>query len=738
MANQAGIELQTSGTLFGQPVAGLYGDGLYPDGLTPGQPYCPPGMPLDGLSAVPVNPCQPAFTTQQLKYMSAFYGSDFVEELQELDSVLLNPQNKILSLNSMDTLSLPSALLVMMLAKNEHRQTIIAQFRQLIMEDLVQKEIEYYRALTRTRTRHPKINKLIRGRLQQHLDEGDAERIMENAVRTYNFSNSIGFFDMMVDGTDTLNDMQRSVVKMVQLAKATLQTEKELKAAALQLSLLEDRPGEIEEEFQHLSQNLPEDDPRLQNARRRLYAKRALLQLYDQKDGELVDLLEATRSQAAATDAFIKRIAIALEDDLASQFYEPAFQRIRRASTTWDVTLGQIETTTVLTNNRTMAKVSPAATFEFDLPHRDLLFTEALSGAKALTQEYGNLMNEASFLAAARGLGPQPAGGLVNPLSPQRQIPSLTGDGTQRLGAQLEALIPDPAIYKFETGTGFEITPVIQPDGQSIVYDFNYMYTTQVREPVRADEKHLGRIKRHYVHTDVQTGTYELREVSRYTIALKAARTDRGVPLFEDIPLLGAVFQPLPSDESALQQNIILASSTVYPSVIDLIGLKLNPSVEGLSSSQLLARHQKAKDTLHRLEQTMQYNAESVLDQHLMWATQPPIPASPVPLHEGPAPVIPSSYRPAAPPSRTSPPQSSAGRASLQNTGRATLPQQQNTLSGPMSSTGPQSSGGSTGRTAMATRIPTVPRSTPANASYRPPQYRRPLPGQVLPTSGRQ
>src|SRR5690606_8503968 len=100
------------------------------------------------------------------------------------------------------------------------------------------------------------------------------------------------------------------------------------------------------------------------------------------------------------------------------------------------------------------------------------------------------------------------------------------------------------------------IRPVIQPDGHSIIYGFDYMYTTNVREPVRADEKHLGRVKRHFVHTDVQTSSYELREISRYTVALKASRTAKGVPLLEDVPLVGTLFRPLPSAESSLQENI--------------------------------------------------------------------------------------------------------------------------------------------------------------------------------------
>ena len=149
------------------------------------------------------------------------------------------------------------------------------------------------------------------------------------------------------------------------------------------------------------------------------------------------------------------------------------------------------------------------------------------------------------------------------------------------------ALIPDPAVYKFETGTGFQIRPVIQPDGQSLVFHFNYMYTTNIREPVRADEKHLGRVKRHFIDTDVQIGNYELREVRRFQVALKAARTSRGVPLFEDIPVLGILFRPLPSAESSLQENIVMAQSTIFPTLFDLMGLRWAPAVADLDTLRL-------------------------------------------------------------------------------------------------------------------------------------------------------
>ena len=281
----------------------------------------------------------------------------------------------------------------------------------------------------------------------------------------------------------------------------------------------------------------------------------------------------------------------------------PTFRKVREASQLWDVQMGQVETTNVLANNRAFAKVSPEATMEFDLPKRDIVIAEAIDGAKAMIDDVGALAQDPTFLAMAKLGSGQPTSsqvpGASGGLSTVRNVlPGLStdtaeavlgqqGPGGAQFGAALEGLIPDPAIYKFETGTGWEIRPVIQPDGQAVVFHFNYMYTTNIREPVRADEKHLGRVKRHFVDTDVQLSNFELREVSRYTVALKAARTSRGVPLLEDIPLAGVLFRPLPSDESSLQQNIIMSQATIFPTLFDLMGLRWAPVVADLDPLRL-------------------------------------------------------------------------------------------------------------------------------------------------------
>ncbi|WP_068412863.1 hypothetical protein [Planctomyces sp. SH-PL62] len=345
-------------------------------------------------------------------------------------------------------------------------------------------------------------------------------------------------------------------------------------------------------------------DKALREARSAFDHKKLLEMHIDDMEDKYIELLEGTRSHIAVMDGFIKALATALDDDFNTQYYDPAFRRIREASRFWDVQLAQIEKTSVLTNNRGFGKVDPTATMEFDLPKRDILITEAMNGAKALVDEYGALLNDPTFLSLTKLRSGQPTSSLaqgtlgggasaVRSVLPElsrnddEEVLRQAGPGRREFGSALEALIPDPAVYKFETGTGYEVRPVLQPDGQAVTFDFNYMYTTNVREPVRADEKHLGRVKRHFIHTPVQLTNYELREVSTYQVALKASRTSRGVPLLEDVPGLGVLFRPLPNAESSLQENIVMAHSAIFPTLFDLMGLRWAPAVADLDTLRL-------------------------------------------------------------------------------------------------------------------------------------------------------
>ena len=396
-----------------------------------------------------------------------------------------------------------------------------------------------------------------------------------------------------------------------------------LPPAQVELRRAVDVAFEAAKQFHFAGLSVQDAQDRLVETRAPLDHKKLLDFLIDEREEKQIELLEGTRAYIAAVDQYLKRLATALEDDFKVQFYDPAFKNVRKAARAYDVQLGQVERTTLLMNNRAIAIVKPTATMEFDLPKRDIVIVEALNGAKALAQDYGALLNDPTFLAAFQMMGGGPQPDTVRNMIPSTE--SLRDEDKLGFSASpdtpspsaLQSLVPDPAIYKFETGTGFEIRPVIQPDGDSIVYDFHYMYTTNVREPVRADEKHLGRIKRHFIDTQVQTSSFELREISRYMVALKASRTSRGVPLFEDIPLLGILFRPAPSDESSLQQNIILGQSTVYPTLFDLMGLRWARHVVDLDHESLRDSEHIVRGRNQKVEDFVFDKASSDVDEFL-------------------------------------------------------------------------------------------------------------------------
>lgn len=370
-----------------------------------------------------------------------------------------------------------------------------------------------------------------------------------------------------------------------------------------------------------------------QDARRPLDHKKFLDMLIDELEEKYIELLEGTRAHTANIDNYLKRLTTSLDDDFNTQYYYPVFRLVRQASQFKRVEFGQTETTNILVNNREFGKVSPSATMEFDLPKRDILIEEGIDSAMAIYNDVGALVNDPNLLALAKMKSgssvSSPGSGTTAGMGAIRNVlPGLQSDSAEQLMAQnagsgpkfesnVEKLIPDPAIYKFETGTGYEIRPVIAPDGQAVVFDFHYLYSTQIREPVRADEKHLGRVKQHFIDTDVHLSNFELREVSRYVVALKAERTANGVPLLEDIPVIGALWRPLPNREKSLQQNIIMAQATIFPTLFDLMGLRWAPAISDLDPLHLSNREYLVRGRHQFLENRIYDYSSARVDEFL-------------------------------------------------------------------------------------------------------------------------
>ena len=519
-------------------------------------------------------------------YLSSFFGADFLEEIADVYnySVTFDPFNKLVSLSSADSLTLAEAMLITGLAKGEHRQAIGARFQYYLRRYLPEMDARWIETNRIKKSWDPRAwgdELCSRKKILAHgeknyrfnsimtLFDRDYRSLAEqNCLPTEAFEMQRTMFSeaQPVDPTgpsDRLNSLQREVVKLVQgmTIEAMLRSRRE--------SLIKRRELLVE-------------------AGKGLTGAEAYIvdtEIDDLTDRQL-DAMDALRGRKAALDRLIKQAVIAMEDDVYAQFYNPAIDRIRMATEEWDVELGTVERTTILTNNRAFGKVAPQATFEFDLPKRDIAIAEALKAAYALHKDLGPLLGDPNFATLTNMFAGQSISGSTVDGSIKSILPGLSTSGDQQtmlyadssvrpqFGTELEKLVPDPAIYKFETGTGFEVRPVVQPDGQSVVFDFDYMYTTDLLEPTRPDERKLGRVKRHFVNTEVQLGNLEWREISRYEVSLKAERNGRGVPLLEDIPIVGLAFRPLPQAKKSIQKNVIVGQASIYPTIEDLLGLR--------------------------------------------------------------------------------------------------------------------------------------------------------------------
>src|SRR5690606_10092471 len=103
--------------------------------------------------------------------------------------------------------------------------------------------------------------------------------------------------------------------------------------------------------------------------------KKFLDMLIDDLEEKYIELLDGTRAHTANVDNYLKRLTTALDDDFNTQFYFPAFRYVREMSTSWDVQFGQTETTSMLANNRPVARGVPGARVESGWPARGLGLT---------------------------------------------------------------------------------------------------------------------------------------------------------------------------------------------------------------------------------------------------------------------------------------------------------------------------------------------------------------------------
>lgn len=464
-----------------------------------------------------------------------FFCSHFLEEMRRVECAPILANNEFLSLGSVNSLNLLGALYVTSLAEDAVRARIFDEFLRLVGEKLAAHELAYCRGLQRT----PRQRKFAHGVLLCRFNGRPAqlrdEEILQRAHSMFVFPNVRYLLEGQAVGRGSFNAVQAATLQLAMSLRQLRVAELELENLKLERALVARAPSNKVEDL--------------------------LLDKYlDEREEKIGDLWESVRLYVANVDGQLRQMAMAFEDDIQTQFYKPAFRDIRRASEGWDVSLGQLESTTILTHDRTLARVNPGQNLDLDLPTRRPLLQEGLATAEALAGEAQTGLARYGLRSAATAANPA-AGALVD-----------AATGGPPLGAKLEQLLPTPELHTASGGNMIEIRPVIQPDGYSIAYEFVYAYANDVSGPSFGLERQLPRIQRHFIKAEVQTNSYELREISRFRVATSASKRPRGIPLLEEIPYAGALFRSRRSEDGAFQDNIILADCVVYPTVFNLLG----------------------------------------------------------------------------------------------------------------------------------------------------------------------
>ncbi|HWD40736.1 MAG TPA: hypothetical protein VG944_17945, partial [Fimbriimonas sp.] len=136
-----------------------------------------------------------------------------------------------------------------------------------------------------------------------------------------------------------------------------------------------------------------------------------------------------------------------------------------------------------------------------------------------------------------------------------------------------------PGVYGVGTGNIFEVTPVLDPSGQAIRFRFNYLASTQVREPSGVTDPQLNHVEHNSVNTEVMLDNLAIRRVATFQsnaqLGLPASKSG-GLPIFKDlpvlkeIPLLGWFTYRIGGRKPVVQQSIILTQAAIYPTLEDL------------------------------------------------------------------------------------------------------------------------------------------------------------------------
>lgn len=259
-----------------------------------------------------------------------------------------------------------------------------------------------------------------------------------------------------------------------------------------------------------------------------------------------VDLLRTANAQVARADLMLKQLIDAVDQDIDRHFVQPTINNLREKLVREKVvSVGVFNRTSVLSTNRLLARVDARASAQLPLGEE----TDILQSVQQLAQIY-----QAGITAGGLGVL-----GSLN-AQPRKDVTE---------------------IYGLTTQSQFKVTPIFDPTGQTLRFKFDYVAANLVTEPTGTTNPQLPRIERHTVNTEVELNNLELREISRFNTNSKlgiAPRKWGGIPLIKDlpgmhhVPLLGW-FVRKSGQSAVIQQSMIFGQTTMYPTIGDMLEL---------------------------------------------------------------------------------------------------------------------------------------------------------------------
>jgi len=261
--------------------------------------------------------------------------------------------------------------------------------------------------------------------------------------------------------------------------------------------------------------------------------------------------LRTANARVAAADQMLKEIIISMEDDFDRHFVQQTLAHLRKLLTDRaGIGVGIIQRTSVLATNRLLARVDPRASAQLSVGQE----TDLLQATQQLAQIYLSTQT-AGALGALKSLNALP-----------RE--------------------PEGELYGLTTGNVFQVTPIFDPSGQALRFKFDFVGSSQVREPDGTVNPQLPRIERHTVNTEVQISNMELREVSRFESNGRLGiptKYSGGLPIIKDLPKvrpylpLVGWFVRRSGKAAVTQQSLIFGQTTLYPTIGDIVDLLTTP-----------------------------------------------------------------------------------------------------------------------------------------------------------------